>query len=296
MAALNYAVEYSKAMANAYPHWSHYADLYGSSNSATYRPVEGKTVAVQSMTVSGAKAVNRDQITGTFNRNFDTTQQLLQMSMDREWDTLVDPMDIKEDPIVTIANITKTFNEFQKVPEMDAYATSKLFAAANTASRTDTTALTAANILAQWDTYIAAMTDARVPRDRIRCKMTPATYKLLKEATGLTRFVETGSGIQPVDRNVAKLDGIVIEEVPSDLMKTAYTFTTGWVAASGAGQVNMILFDPLAIAAPVVYDTSMMSPPTAQTKGKWLYYERYYYDVFVLNQRTSGIFVHYTAA
>ena len=296
MAALNYTVEYSKAMANAYPHWSHYADLYGSPNSATYRPVEGKTVAVQSMTVSGAKAVNRDQITGTFNRNFDTTQQLLQMSMDREWDTLVDPMDIKEDPIVTIANITKTFNEFQKVPEMDAYATSKLFAAANTASRTDTTALTAANILAQWDTYIAAMTDARVPRDRIRCKMTPATYKLLKEATGLTRFVETGSGIQPVDRNVAKLDGIVIEEVPSDLMKTAYTFTTGWVAASGAGQVNMILFDPLAIAAPVVYDTSMMSAPTAQTKGKWLYYERYYYDIFVLNQRTNGIFVHYTAA
>lgn len=296
MAVLNYAVEYSKAMANAYPHWSHYADLYGSPNSATYRPVEGKTVAVQSMTVSGAKAVNRDQITGTFNRNFDTTQQLLQMSMDREWDTLVDPMDIKEDPIVTIANITKTFNEFQKVPEMDAYATSKLFAAANTASRTDTTALTAANILAQWDTYIAAMTDARVPRDRIRCKMTPATYKLLKEATGLTRFVETGNGIQPVDRNVAKLDGIVIEEVPSDLMKTAYTFTTGWVAASGAGQVNMILFDPLAIAAPVVYDTSMMSAPTAQTKGKWLYYERYYYDVFVLNQRTNGIFVHYTAA
>lgn len=296
MAALNYAVEYSKAMANAYPHWSHYADLYGSPNSATYRPVEGKTVAVQSMTVSGAKAVNRDQITGTFNRNFDTTQQLLQMSMDREWDTLVDPMDIKEDPIVTIANITKTFNEFQKVPEMDAYATSKLFAAANTASRTDTTALTAANILAQWDTYLAAMTDARVPRDRIRCKMTPATYKLLKEASGLTRFVETGSGIQPVDRNVAKLDGIAIEEVPSDLMKTAYTFTTGWVAASGAGQVNMILFDPLAIAAPVVYDTSMMSAPTAQTKGKWLYYERYYYDVFVLAQRTSGIFVHYTAA
>lgn len=35
-----------------------------------------------------------------------------------------------------------------------------------------------------------------------------------------------------------------------------------------------------------------MSAPTAQSKGKWLYYERYYYDVFALNQRLSGIFAN----
>ena len=107
---LNYAIEYSKAMANAYPYWSYFSDLYGSPNSATYKPVSGKAVAVQSMTTSGARAVNRDQITGTFNRNFNTSEQILTMRMDREWDTLADPMDIQEDPIVNIANITKTFN------------------------------------------------------------------------------------------------------------------------------------------------------------------------------------------
>ena len=58
----------------------------------------------------------------------------------------------------------------------------------------------------------------------------------------------------------------------------------------------MILFDPLAIAAPVVYDVSMMTAPTAQSKGKWLYYERYYYDVFVLNQRTKGIYANISAS
>lgn len=119
---LNYATEYSKAMANAYPYWSYFSDLYGSPNSATYKPIAGKSIAVQSMTVSGAQAANRNQITGTFNRNFNTEQQILTMSMDREWDTLVDPMDIQEDPIVTIANITKTFNEFQKVPKFWAAA------------------------------------------------------------------------------------------------------------------------------------------------------------------------------
>lgn len=292
---LNYATEYSKAMANAYPYWSYFSDLYGSPNSATYKPIAGKSVAVQSMTVSGAKAVNRDQITGTFNRNFNTQEQVLTMRMDREWDTLVDPMDIQEDPIVTIANITKTFNQFQKVPEMDAYAASTLAGAAGSFGSVDDTALTADNILKTWDSYLAYMVNQRVPRDRIRCKMTPETYKLLKEAAGITRFVSADTGIRDIDRNAGKLDGVVIEEVPSDIMMTAYDFADGWVAASGAKQINLLMFDPLAIAAPVVYDTSMMTAPTAQSKGKWLYYERYYYDVFALSQRLPGIFANIAA-
>lgn len=293
---LNYTTEYSKAMANAYPYWSYFADLYGSPNSATYKPLGGKAVAVQSMTVAGARAVNRDQITGTFNRNFNTQEQILTLSMDREWDTLVDPMDIQQDAIVTLANITKTFNEFQKLPEMDAYAASTLAAAASGFGSVDATALTAENILATWDTYLAYMVNMRVPRDRIRAKMTPAAYKLLKEAAGITRFVEADTGIRNIDRNVGKLDGVVIQEVPADMMMSAYDFTEGWTAAAGAQQINLLMFDPMAIAAPVVYDVSMMSAPNAQSKGKWLYYERYYYDVFALNQRLPGIFANIAAA
>ena len=289
---LNYATEYSKAMANMYPYWSYFSDLYGSPNSATYKPISGKAVAVQSMTTSGARAVNRDQITGTFNRNFNTSEQILTMRMDREWDTLADPMDIQEDPIVNIANITKTFNEFQKVPEMDAYAASALSQAASGFGGVDDTSLAADNILETWDTYLAYMVNQRVPRDRIRAKMTPDTYKLLKEAAGITRFVEADTGIRNIDRNVGKLDGVVIMEVPKDIMMSAYDFTEGWASATGAKQINLLMFDPIAIAAPVVYETSMMSAPTAQSKGKWLYYERYYYDVFALNQRLPGIFVN----
>lgn len=292
---LNHTTEYSKAMANAYPYWSYFSDLYGSPNSATYKPLGGKAVAVQSMTVAGARAVNRDQITGTFNRNFNTQEQILTLSMDREWDTLVDPMDIQQDAIVTLANITKTFNKSQKIPEMDAYAASTLAAAASGFGSVDATKLTAENILTTWDGYLAYMVNQRVPRDRIRCKMTPDAYKLLKEAAGITRFVEADTGIRNIDRNVGKLDGVAIMEVPADMMMSAYDFTEGWTAASGAQQINLLMFDPMAIAAPVVYDVSMMSAPNAQSKGKWLYYERYYYDVFALNQRLPGIFANIAA-
>lgn len=72
------------------------------------------------------------------------------------------------------------------------------------------------------------MVDQRIPRDRIRCKMTPDTYKLLKEAAGITRFVEADTGVRNIDRNVGKLDGVTIMEVPKDMMMSAYDFTDGW--------------------------------------------------------------------
>jgi hypothetical protein len=242
------------------------------------------------METSGATAANRNQIDGVFNRNWNLTWQSADLTMDREWSTLVDPMDMDQtNEVATIANVTATFNAFQKVPEMDAYMSYKLatFAAAN--SNVDNTALTAANILTQWDAALEKMADARVNRDRVRAVMTPATYKLLKEAAGLTRFVDTGAGFRGVDRNIARLDGVQIIEVPSDMMKSAYTFTTGWTVSATAKQINFILYDDMAIAAPVVYEVSMISAPTAQSKGKWLYYERYYYDVFLLNKRAGGV-------
>jgi hypothetical protein len=159
----------------------------------------------------------------------------------------------------------------------------------------DSTALTAANILTQWDTYLAAMADARVNRDRLVCYVTPATFKLLKEASGITRFIDAGTGIRNIDRNVGKLDGVRIVEVPSDLMKTAYDFTTGFVASQSAKQINMLFVDTEAVVTPIVYETSMISAPSAQSKGKYLYYERFYYGAAILNNRKAGVYCVYTA-
>lgn len=115
---VNYATQYAQALANAYPYLSYYADLWAGANAQRYRPINGKTIAVPSLEVSGAKATNRNQITGVFNRNWNNDWQTLTMSMDREWDTLIDPMDIVEtNDIATIANITQTFVEQQKVPK-----------------------------------------------------------------------------------------------------------------------------------------------------------------------------------
>lgn len=288
--SINYAVQYGRELANAYPYLSYFGEIWGSQNSQRFRPINANSIMIPSMEVSGAKAVDRNNLNGVFARNFNLTWEPKVMTMYREWSTILDEMDIVEtNEVATIANITRTFNEFQKIPEMDAYMASKLGAFATGASTVDSTALTAANILSKWDDYLEAMTNARVNRDRVICYVTPATYKLLKQAAGITRFIEVANGIQAVDRNIAKLDGVVIKEVPSDLMKSAFSFTEGFVATEAAKQINMIMVDPLAVIAPVVYEVSMISAPSAATKGKNVYYESYYYDVFNLTQRTAGI-------
>ena len=291
MAPINYAQRYAQELAEAYPYLSHFSDLYNAENARRYHPVNGNGVWIPSIEVTGARAVDRDQIDGVFNRNANLNWELKTMSMYREWDTLIDPMDIVEtNDVLTIANITRVFNEFQKIPEMDAYAASKIATFAGEFGGIDTTSLNSSNILGQWDAALAYMTEQRVNRDRVRVKVTPSTYVLLKQASGITRFIEVTNGIQAVDRNIAKLDGVLIEEVPSDLMKDAYVFTSGWAPAVGANQINMLMYNPDSLVAPIVYETSMITPRSAATKGKDLYYESYYYDVFRLNNRLAGLF------
>ena len=295
---VNYAAEYSAALAQAYPYLSYFGAIWASENSARYRSGMGKTMYIPTITVSGAVDANRDQITGTFNRNWNNAWQAVELQMDREWSTLVDPMDMAEtNDVANLANITRAFVEMQKVPEMDAFLASKLAEFASGFGGTSSESLSSSSILGEWDKALAFMTNRRVNRDRVVAYFTPTTYKLLKQATGLTRFVEVTNGIRDVDRNVARLDGVTIVEVPEDMMKTAYTFTEGWaVNTASAAQINFILVDPMAVAAPIKYEVSMMSAPTAQNKGKYLYYERYYYGAFVLNERQAGVYAHIASA
>ena len=174
---VNYAAEYSQALASAYPYLSYFSAIWASPNSALYRPGMGKTMYIPNITVSGAKDVNRDSINGSFSRNWNNEVQAVTLQMDREWDTLVDPMDILETgDVATIANITRMFNEFQKVPEMDAFLAAKLAGFASQFGGVSTQSLTSSTILTEWDNALEYMTNQRVNRDRLVAYMTPGTY------------------------------------------------------------------------------------------------------------------------
>ena len=291
MATVNYAEAYERALAQAYPNVLNFGELYNVANNQTYKFVDAKTIHIPSISVTGRKNVNRDSIDGVFNRNVDNEWETKTLTFYREWSTSIDPADVMDtNMVLTIQNATKVFNETQKFPEKDAYTISKIYADWVAEGKTaDTTALTVDNVLVVFDKLMEGMDEALVPAQGRILYVTPAVKTLLKQASqiGLSRSVQNGENT--INRVVDRLDEIKLISVPSFLMKTAYTFTTGFEPAGTAKQINLFLVHPSAILTPSKYAFVGMEAPAAGTKGDYIYYEKEYADVFILNNRTGAI-------
>lgn len=299
MPNINYAQEYSRALANAYPYTLNFGRLYATENNGRYRMGEnGKGIYIPRIKTTGRVNSDRDSIVEA-RRNFDNSWEYKPLSHQRQWSTLVHPKDIDQtNDVATIQNITRTFNETQKFPEMDAYLISTLYGLYTTADSTDdedeamtadTTALTTANVLTVFDSMMEDMDEALVPPNGRILYVTPTVSRLIKQAEAIVRNFDVQGGGSNVDRTVRNLDNVEIITVPSVLMKTAYTFTTGWAPASGAGQINMFLVHPTAVLTPVTYEFAQLDSPSAMTNGKYYYFEESFEDVFILNKHKGAL-------
>ena len=291
MPAINYAAQYSAALANAFPYVLNFGALYATPNNGRYRMGEdGKTVYIPNLSTTGRVAADRDTI-AMATRNYDNAWEPKVLTNQRKWSTLVHPKDIDQtNTVASIQNITQTFNETQKFPEMDAYCVSTLYQLWTAQGKTpDTTVLSTANVLAVFDALMLKMDNARVPANGRILYCTNEVKTMLKEATGITRNWDVQNGGANIDRVVNRLDEVQVIGVPATLMKTEYDFTTGWTVLDGADQINMFLVHPTAVITPVSYQFSQLDPPSAVTEGKYIYYEESFEDVFILNQKADAI-------
>ena len=290
MPTLNYATEYSQVLAQAYPYVLNFGALYNVENDRRYRWTGAKTIEIPSISTTGRVDGNRDTI-DTAKRNYENAWEPKVLENHRKWSTLVHPMDIDEtNQVASISNITQVYNEEQKFPEMDAYLVSKVYADWTAQTKTaDTTALTADNVLSVFDALMQKMTDNRVPVNGRILYVTPAVETLIKNAKSITRMVNTKDGGTSYNRLVSDIDKVQIVSVPSNLMKTAYDFTTGWQVGAGAKQINMFLVHPSAIITPTKYEFAKLDEPSAGSEGKYVYFEESYEDVFILNKKADGI-------
>jgi len=290
-AAPNYAELYTQALQQKFTTGLMFVELYSTANNANIKWTSAKTIQIPRITVGGFVDVDRD-VVGSFTRRTDNDFEPKTIDHDREFKTLVDPMDVDETNMaLTIANITRVFNDEQKIPEMDKYAASKLVTEFTAHGGTvDTTALTSENILDIFDDFMAAMDDAEVPQTGRVLYVTPTVNKLLKTAQGLQRQLDVASGnAGNVKRSIYSLDDVTIKVVPSSRMKTVYNFTDGAVADVTAKQINMILIHPLTVITPQKYEFVSLDNPSAATGGKYLYFERKYWDLFVIAKKVDGI-------
>lgn len=291
----NYATEFGDILVQKYEAEQKSNALYLSNPGIEW--LDYKTLKVPYITTSGYKNHAR---TGAFNSGSLTNDyQTLTLSHDRDVEFFIDTMDADETKrALQVANITNVFESEQAIPERDCYTFSKLYADFVTASGTpDTTVLSTSNILGTFDDLMCAMDDASVPEEGRILYVTPAVAKLLKEAQGLTRMVNVATDGAAIRRYVHELDDVEIVTVPSARLKTSYDFTTGAVAANGAGQINLLLVHPNSVVARMRHRYIQLFEPGSDSRAGdgWIYQNRAYWDAFLLTQRKAGIAFNITA-
>jgi hypothetical protein len=294
MAVYDYATTFTQLLQQKYAK-ELCSDALAQSNQQV-KFLNAQTIKLPRMTVSGYKDHTRTPgfNSGTLANDWEPKK----LEHDRDIEFFVDPMDIDETNLtLSVANIQNTFETEQAIPEKDSYRFSKLHAELTKyTGRIDSTVITAANFLEAFDTEMAIMDEASVPEEGRMLYVTPTMAKIVKEAEGLQR-VMTVTSPSTINRKVHSLDDVTIKKVPAARMKTKYDFTDGCVATAGAEQINWILIHTSCVVARDKYSyIKLFTPGTdSRTADGYLYQNRNYGDLFLLEKKVPGCSMNVTA-
>lgn len=289
--AINYAQKYERQIEQQFAKLSTSQDM---EQNKRYKFLNAQTINIPTIELSGYKEHSRD---GSVNRGtVGNTYQAMTLKHDRDISFFVDDMDVDETNLVLSgANITAAFNEEQAIPETDSYRYSKLYADfVELGGKVSTEALTATNILTEFDKAMEAMDEAGVPEENRQLKCTPKVYTLLKQAEKIQRSIDVGGNGANVNRNIRSLDEVNITKVPSARMKTAYDFTEGFKPGESAKQINFMIYHPSAILAPIkVADVYLWTKgETPDSAFGHLYQNRSYQDLFLIKAKKNGVYIN----
>lgn len=291
---INYADTFSNQLRELYGQESVSDALYHSNTDIQL--TGGKTIKIPTLSVSGYKDHTRGSL-GFSQGSYENDYETKTLDHDRSIEFVVDPMDFDEsDTVVSLANIQNRFDRTQAIPELDCYTYSKIYTEAKRVGASiKNTALTAANVLSDFDDNIEAFEDDGIPLDRVILYCTSGYKKLLKNAEGVQRTLDVRNG-GGIDRRVRTLDDIgTIVTVPSARFKTAFEFTDGCKAASTAKDIQYILIDPECQISRVKYSCiHFFAPGTdSRTADKYLYQNRRFNGTFAIDHlMKSGCIIH----
>lgn len=289
---VNYAVQFEKELKQKYSRELLTADL--TTQNVIF--IGANKIKIPYISVSGYKDHSRN---GGFNRGTvhnDFMEKTL--SFDRDIEFFVDSMDVDEtNQAVSAANVTNTFESEKAIPETDAYRLSKLFTDFSSLGKSATKdALTITNILEKFDTWMEEMDDDEVPEEGRILYLIPSVYKLIKNAEKITRNLEVTKSAT-LNRHVRSLDDVIIKKIPSGRMKTAYDFSEGYVPAETAKQMDMILVHPKSVIAADKHSYINLWQPGSHTQGDgYLYQNRKYGDLFIIDTRVEGVKINIASA
>ena len=288
---VNYAIQFEPELKQKYTRELLTADL----TTQNINFVGANKIRIPYVNVSGYKDHSRN---GGFNRGNVTNDYMEKtLSFDRDIEFFVDSMDVDEtNQSLSAANITNTFVTEQAIPETDCYRLSKLYTEfIELGGSASQDATTAANILEKFDALMEQMDEDEVPGEGRILYVTPTKYTLFKQAEQIVRNIALTKSAT-INRHVRNLDEVIFKRIPSARMKTAYNFTDGYAPAETAKQMDMILVHPKSVIATDKHAYIKLWAPGSHTQGDgYLYQNRKYGDLFVIDTRIEGIKINLSA-
>ena len=196
---------------------------------------------------------------------------------------------------LSAANVSNTFITEHATPEVDAYRFSKLATEAITGTHFKSEAdLSEVNIYSRLKAALLPV--RKYGAQNIVVYVSSEVMDFLERSKEFTRSIATTSP-QGIDTRVTSLDGVQLIEVWDDArFKTKFDFTTGFVKAADGKDINFLIVAKPAVIAKAKFNSIYLFAPGQHTEGDgYLYQNRLYHDLFVLETKKDGIYVSHKA-
>lgn len=214
-----------------------------------------------------------------------------QLTHDRGVSYTIDRMDDEETLGTAFGRLAGEFVRVHEVPELDAVRFST-YASAVTPVKADITVGTT-DVPGLIDVGTQAMDEAEVPYEGRILFVSPTAYAGLKAK--ITRYLANETEVQ---RNIEMYNDMRVITVPQARFNTLVTLNNGsakfgFEPTAGGYKINFMIVHPTAVAQPVKHRLVNIIPADQnQLADGDKFNFRVYYDAFVLDNKTSGIYCH----
>lgn len=217
------------------------------------------------------------------------------LTKDRGTSFMVDSMDDEETMGLAFGTLAGEFIRTHVVPEIDAYRFAAISGTSGvtTASAADITVGTT-DVPGLVDTGIQTMTDDEVPEEGRILFLSETAYNGLQSKIARTVL----NGERGISSIIESYEGMRIIRVPQSRFMDTITLNDGstkfgYTVPATAKKLNFMIVHPSAILQVTKHELPrIFSPQINQMANAWKFDYRIYHDVFVLDQKLKGVYVH----
>lgn len=256
----------------------------------------GKSFTLRTISTSGLKNHTRGK--GYNEGTVTDSKKVYTMGQDRDVEFFIDRQDVDEtNQELAMANISNVFITEHVQPELDAYRFSTMVKAAQGTGQVGSTKLTKSNVY-------GAIKDAIMPLRKYGPQnivgfVSSDTMNKLEQSTAFTRTItDQNVAGTALNSRIASIDGIQLIEIwDGSRFMSDYDFSDGFKATESAENIDFMFVSKPSVIQVVKENAVYLFAPGEHTEGDgYLYQNRLYHDLFVLDSRKDGIVANLSKA